>query len=182
MTLIMICRVLGHSLLCSLALLTRSAALIHSLDRSLTHSGAQGKVVHVSVLNASISCSFSPLCSLPFLASTSPDQQTQSTEPGSMMRAHRSRPFTTPRRWPLSRTALFVCSHVSGLLRLNFSHPGISRHVGRRSRGVPSLMKSRIRFVLKHFSSYNFLSMLASDIGSSIKSCPIKLKTRCKKK
>jgi len=54
----------AHSFACSalLTLLARSAALIRSLARSLTHSGAHGLVINVYELNASISYSFSPLC------------------------------------------------------------------------------------------------------------------------
>ena len=52
----------AHTFACSalLASLARSAALIRSLARSLTHSGAHGKEVHVYELNASISCNFGP--------------------------------------------------------------------------------------------------------------------------
>ena len=54
----------AHSSACSalLASLARSAALIRSLARSLTHSGAHEKVVFVHETNASIPCSFGPLC------------------------------------------------------------------------------------------------------------------------
>ena len=53
-----------HSFACAalLASLTRSAALICSLARSLTHSLAHGKEIYVKKLNASISFSFNPLC------------------------------------------------------------------------------------------------------------------------
>jgi len=56
----------AHSFACSalLATLVRFAALIRSLARSLTHSGAHGKEVYE--LNVSISYSFNPLCGAPF--------------------------------------------------------------------------------------------------------------------
>ena len=54
----------AHSFACSalLASLARSAALIRSLARSLTHSGAHGEEVFVYELNASISYHLRPLC------------------------------------------------------------------------------------------------------------------------
>ena len=54
----------AHSFACSalLASLARSAALIHSLAGSLTHSGAHGEKVYVYRLNTLISCSLRPLC------------------------------------------------------------------------------------------------------------------------
>ena len=65
-------RELGHSLAHSLVRshrslirlfrTARSAALIRSLARSLTRSGAHGKEVFVYELNASISYNLGPLC------------------------------------------------------------------------------------------------------------------------
>ena len=69
------CRLLGHLLLRSFvrshrslirllrtARFARALRRAHSLARSLTHSRAHGKEVSVYGINASISCSFNPLC------------------------------------------------------------------------------------------------------------------------
>ena len=55
---------LTHSLAPQCSLRSRSAALIPSFARSLTHSGAHGKGVFAFELNASISKGFNPLCGL----------------------------------------------------------------------------------------------------------------------